>query len=135
MLNTLNKLFLLVCIAVLCLAQINPETHIKTIQIGSMGQSDEAERFRLLLDSELGKVGFATTDDPAHANAILTGALSVRVYADTSRARVTLVLKTPDGKQIWGKDFQPHVSFKGSRDTVKLRAQDAARTLKKDLQP
>jgi hypothetical protein len=40
-----------------------------------MGQSDEAARFQLLLVDELGKAGFATTDDVKTADAVLTGAL------------------------------------------------------------
>src|SRR6266567_4764255 len=84
---------------------------LKRIQIGSMGQSDEAERFRLLLDDELGKKGFVITDDPTTADAVLTGVLSVRVYADGSVARATMLLKSPDGLRIWGKDFQPRVKF------------------------
>jgi hypothetical protein len=108
---------------------------VKRIQVGSMGQSDEAERFRLLLADELGKVGFATTDDAKTADAVLTGALSVRTYAEKSRARVTVVLKTPGGLRMWGKDFQPRLNLKfGTSDTVKLRAQDVARTLRKDVE-
>jgi hypothetical protein len=106
---------------------------IRRIQVGSMGQSDEAERFRLLLEDELGRVGFATTDDAKTADAVLTGALSVRVYADTSLARVTVVLKTPDGLRIWGRDFEPHHKFGRVKDTVRLRAQDVAKTLRKDV--
>jgi len=106
---------------------------VKRIQVGSMGQSDEAERFRLLLADELVKVGFATTDDAKTADAVLTGALSVRVYAEKSRARVTVVLKTPGGLRMWGKDFQPHLGF-GTSDTVKRRAQDVAKTLRKDAE-
>jgi hypothetical protein len=106
---------------------------IRRIQVGSMGQSDEAERFRLLLEDELGKVGFATTTDAKTADAVLTGALSVRVYADTSRARVTVVLKTPDGLRIWAGDFEPHYKFGRVKDTVRLRAQDVAKALRKDV--
>jgi hypothetical protein len=108
---------------------------VKRIQVGSMGQSDEAERFRLLLADELGKVGFATTDDAKTADAVLTGALSVRVYAEESRARVTVVLKTPGGLRMWGKDFQPNLDFHWrTSDTVKRCAQVVAKTLRKDVE-
>jgi len=105
---------------------------IKRIHVGSMGNSDEAQRFRLLVEEALGKAGFDTTDDPKQADAILTGALSVRVYSDESRARATVVLKTPTGSRLWGKDFEPHFKLGGTRDVVKLRAEDVAKTLKKD---
>jgi len=105
---------------------------VSKIYIGSMGQSDEAERFRILLDTELTKAGFTTVDAPEKADGILTGALAVRVYADESIARVTVVLKTPDGRHLWDKDFQPHAHL-GRIDTVKLRAQDVAKALRKEI--
>jgi hypothetical protein len=116
-----------------CFAQASNLGSVKKIYVGSIGQSDEAERFRLLLEDELGKVGFSTIDDAKSADAVLTGALSVRVYAEESRARVTVILKTPDGVRLWGKDFEPHVKFGGTKDSVKLRAQDVAKTLRKDV--
>jgi hypothetical protein len=106
---------------------------VKKIYVGSMGQSDEAERFQLLLSDELGKVGFSTIDDAKDADAVLTGALSVRVYADESRARVTVVLKTTDGARLWGKDFEPRFKLGGTDDSVKLRAQDVAKALRKEV--
>jgi hypothetical protein len=107
---------------------------VKKIYVGAMGRSDEAERFRILLAGELGKVGFTTTEDPKTADAVLTGALSVRVYAEESRARVAAVLKTPDGLQLWERDFEPRSRFiPGTSDTVKLRAEDVAKALRKDV--
>ena len=106
---------------------------VKKVYVGSMGQSDEAERFRLLLQDELGKAGFTTTEDERTADAVLSGALSVRVYARESIARATVVLKTPDGVRIWEHDFQPHFKF-GARDTVKVRAHDVARALRSDVE-
>jgi hypothetical protein len=44
-----------------------------------MGESDEAKRFRLLLEDELSKRGFSITDKEESADAILTGILSLRV--------------------------------------------------------
>ena len=49
---------------------------VKKIYVGSMGQSDEAERFQLLLSDELGKVGFSTIDNAKDADAVLTSAMS-----------------------------------------------------------
>ena len=103
---------------------------IHRIYVGSMGQSDEAERFRMLLQDELGRAGFLTADSEQDADAILTGALAVRVYADESLARATVVLKDRGGARLWSNDFQPRFHF-GGKDTVKLRAQDVAKALKK----
>jgi hypothetical protein len=97
-----------------------------------MGQSDEAERFRLLLDNELNNVGFLTTEDSATADGVLTGVLSVRAETDGWRARVTVLLKTPDGQRLWGRDFEPHLKL-GIKDSVKLRAEDVAKALQKDV--
>jgi hypothetical protein len=105
---------------------------VKRLALGSMGQSDEAERFRLLLEAELGKAGFATTSDEKAADAVLTGALSVRVYEDGAVARVTVVLKTLDGVHLWSQDFQPRFKIGGTSDSVKLRAQDVAKALMKE---
>jgi len=106
---------------------------IKRIHVGSMGQSDEAERFRLLLAEELVRTGFDVVDDAKLADAVLTGSLAVRVYAEDLTARVTVVLKSPDGVRLWGNDFGPHYSFRGARDPVKRRAQDVAKALQKHV--
>lgn len=66
------------------------------------------------------------------ADAILTGVLAVRVDSDESLARVTVALKSADGQRIWGRDFQPHMKIGGTGDTVKMRAQDVAKALKRD---
>jgi hypothetical protein len=43
-------------------------------------------------------------------------------------------LNAPDGLRLWGKDFQPHTHFSlPSGDTVKVRARDVAKTLRKDV--
>lgn len=106
---------------------------VKKVFVGSMGQSDEAQRFQLLLADELGKVGFIVTDDAKTADAVLTCILAVEVHSNQSLARVTAVLKTPDGVRLWGKNFESHMSFSHTNDTVKLRAQDVAKTLRKDI--
>jgi hypothetical protein len=116
------------------LAQQN--TSLATVQkiyVGPMGQSDEAARFRLLLAEELQKQHFDVVSDAGMADAELTGVLTVRVYADTSLARATVSLKTADGRDIWGRDFEPRHTFGGRNDTVKLRAQDVAKSLRNDV--
>lgn len=127
---------ILMCVLVTgtCFAQENGSlASVKKVYVGSMGQSDEAERFRLLLADELGKAHFATTEDAKTADAVLTGALSIRIYADESLARVTVVMKTPGGLRLWGKDFEPHQRWGRRTDTVKMRAQDVAKNLRKDV--
>ena len=107
---------------------------VKKIRIASMGQGDEAERFRLLLEDKLGKAGFATTTEQSEpADAVLTGVLSLRVYSDTSIARATVILKTLDGTRLWGKDFEPHFKFGQHDDTVIVRAEDVAKALEKEV--
>jgi hypothetical protein len=132
---TMNTAILLsVLVTGTCFAQGNKSlASVKNIYVGTMGQSDEADRFRLLLTDELGKVGFATVEDSNNADAVLTGALSVRVYADESLARATVIMKTPGGLRLWGKDFEPHQRWGRRTDTVKMRAQDVAKTLRKDV--
>jgi len=103
----------------------------KRIHVGSMGQSDEAERFRLLLADELARSGFDIVDDANSADAVLTGSLAVRVQAEKLSARVTVVLKSPDGVRLWGDDFGPTLGIRGGRDPVKHRAQDVAKALRK----
>jgi hypothetical protein len=126
------KLAILLALALPLCAGENTLAFVKRIYIGSMGQSDESERFRILLGAELTKAGFTSVDAPEKADGVLTGAISVRVYADASIARATVVLKTPGGTHLWDRDFQPHAHF-GRVDTVKLRAQDVATTLRKDV--
>lgn len=112
----------------------NDKLHfIQKIQVGEMGKSDEAERFRLLLEGQLEKKGFTVVAAADKADAILTGVLSLRVYDDTSIARATVQLKTSDGKSIWSGDFQPkRTFFKRVDDTVKFRAENIADQLRKD---
>jgi len=103
---------------------------VQTIYVGSMGQGDEAERFRMLLDEQLSDTGFTPVDDPDAADAIMTGVLTVRVHAETSQARATIALKS-DGQRIWSGDFQPRRTWKPVKDTVRFRAQNIAKDLQK----
>lgn len=100
----------LICAVVLfCLGScLSAQTVSLKLFVGTMGRSDEAERFRLLLGEEAEKAGFIGVDRPEAADLILTGALIVRVYADYSQAQATVQLKAPGGERIWGRDFPPH---------------------------
>lgn len=137
--NIKKTILLLICL-VFCITksdafgrQFSPELNkVKSIYVGKMGEGNEAERFRLLLSDELSKKGFDVIDNQGSADAVLTGILSLRVYADTSIARATVALKDRYGKQIWGDDFEPKYSLKNPKDTVKFRAQNIASALRKD---
>ena len=106
---------------------------VQKIYVGEMGTSDEAARFRLLLEEELTKKDFIVTTKPDGADAILTGVLAVRVYADESLARATVRLKSQSDAVLWSGDFQPKSAFfKRVSDTVKFRAQNIAEKLRDD---
>ena len=106
---------------------------VKAIYVGNMGDDDEADRFRLLLEEQIARRGFAVVDSPEKADATLTGALSVRVHRNSSTARVYVTLHTPNGQRLWGRDFGSKMSNLFSlTEPVKLRAQDVANGLKQD---
>ena len=106
---------------------------VKAIYVGNMGDADEADRFRLLLEEQLARKGFAVVDAPEKADAVLTGALSVRVHRNSSTARVYVTLNSSKGLRLWGRDFGSKMSNLFSlTEPVKLRAQDVANGLKQD---
>lgn len=105
---------------------------VRRIYVGEMGERDEAKRFRFLLEDELSKKGFTVVNREQDADAVMTGALSVRVHDEKTRARVYVTLHTPDGERLWGKDFGNKI-FKISirtSDPVKMRAEDVASGLR-----
>ena len=113
---------------------IHPKLHlVQKICVGSMGEADEADRFRLLLEEHLAKKGFTIVEREADADAILTGALAVRVQHSNSRARVYVKLNTPQGEKLWGRDFGSRITSPFNRtEPVKLRAKDVADGLRED---
>ena len=111
-------------------------SQVQKIYVGDMGTADESERFRHLLEDQLTEKGFTVVDEASAADAILTGALSVRVLDDESEARVYVTLRTPGGERIWSKDFGNrlfHNPF-NRKEPVKLRAEDVANGLKRAAQ-
>jgi hypothetical protein len=111
-------------------------SQVQKIYVGDMGTADESERFRHLLEDQLTEKGFKVVDDAANADAILTGALSVRVLDDESEARVYVTLRTTGGERIWSRDFGNrffHNPF-NRKEPVKLRAEDVANGLKRAAQ-
>jgi hypothetical protein len=122
---------------VLVFASTSPEfvqnklSQVQRIYIGGMGQADEAARFRLLLEDRLTEKGFTVVDKPEDADAILKGALSVRVD-DGSEARVYVTLETLKGDRLWTRDFGNGIfkSLFTLKEPVKLRAQEVADALR-----
>jgi|GEM_PF-3757874 len=117
-----------------CLAQAqNPALHlVRKIYVGTMGQGDQSERFRLLLEKEIRRVAFEVADKVENADAILTGTHSVEVRGNKYFARATVVLKTRSGKQIWSGDYVSQHWGEGANDTVETTAENCADGLQKD---
>jgi hypothetical protein len=110
---------------------------VESVHVGEMGTSDEAARFRLLLEEELAERGFQVVEDKAKADAVMTGVLTVRVYDDELVARAKVALKDRTGKRIWGGDFGPRrclkcaVFLKRIPEPVAYRAENIADDLAK----
>ncbi len=95
-----------------------------------MGSGAESQRFHGLLEDELQRVGFAVADAGGDADAVLSGEFSVEVLGDRSFARVTVLLKSNDGKRtLWSGDFISQHKGEGHEDVVKTLAQTCRRTL------
>ena len=109
---------------------------VRRIYVGDMGTADEADRFRFLLEEQLLKRGFDVVLRPEGADAILSGALSVRVYDDKSEARVAVRLASRDGQVLWARDFG-HKRFRinplSLQEPTKRRAEEVAEALRRDF--
>src|SRR2546425_9778335 len=92
--KALNACFVFLLILVMSQTTIAKLHLVEKIYVGEMGNSDEAARFRLLLEEELAKKDFKVVSKPDAADAILSGVLSLRVYAHQSLARATVRLKS-----------------------------------------
>jgi hypothetical protein len=107
---------------------------VKKIFVGDMGEDAEAERFRLLVEEALVKEGFTVVGRAEAADAVLTGALSVRDYDDKSEARAFVRLFTPAGARLWGRDFghRRAVNPFSRKEPTKRRAEEIAEALHRD---
>jgi hypothetical protein len=108
---------------------------VQKIYIGDFGTSDEAARFRLLLEAHLSNKGFTVVNKPENADGILTGILSVTLENGSSRARASVRLKSSEGVLLWSHEAghkAPPIRLKVSRDHVKNRAEDVANKLRGD---
>jgi hypothetical protein len=113
----------------------HPLSDVHRIYVGSMGQDDEAVRFRGLLKQELTQLGFTIEDDSAKADAVLSGTLSVRVLAGYSRAYADVVLQASDGATIWQGSFDAtFLRGRKGNDDVKNCSGNIADKLLKDFQ-
>ena len=108
---------------------------VQKIYIGDMGNADEADRFRLLLEEQLLKRSFDVVLRPEDADAVLTGALTVRTYDRKSEARVSVRLASPDGQVLWAKDFghKRIVNPLSFQEPTKRRAEEVAEALRRDF--
>ena len=106
---------------------------VNKIYVADMGSTDEAARFKLLLDEALSKKGFIVVDTAEKADAIISGILTVRVYDSAAVAHATVLVKNKDGKRLWSGDFGPPTfrSLK-RKDTVQARADTIADHLRDD---
>ena len=114
---------------------------VRKIYIEEMGASDEAARFRLLLEDQLSGKGFTVVDRPEKADAILGGALSVArsgIYGGPADVSVTARLVSADGARLWGDNIggqiiilNPVKSLK-FKEPVEYRARELAKKLRGD---
>ena len=108
---------------------------VQKIYVGDMGSDDEADRFRLLLEEALTKRGFTVVSRAEDSDAVLTGALSVRVLDRATEARVYVRLETRGGERLWAKDFghkRLRVNPFDRTEPAKRRAADVAKGLRED---
>lgn len=114
----------------------NPALHnVNRIQVAGMGTGTDAERFRGLLADELRRVGFTVADAASNADALLSGEFSTELHGNQSFARVTVLLKSRDGKRtIWSGDFISQHKGEGHEDVVKTLAETCAERLRKEWQ-
>ena len=107
---------------------------VRKIYVGDMGHADEAERFRFLLEEALSKKGFIIVDSREEADAILSGALSVRVQDDSTQARAFVKLETQTGHRLWARDFGHRILVNpfDRKEPTKRRAAEIAKELRQE---
>jgi hypothetical protein len=107
---------------------------VHKIYVGDMGRADEAERFRFLVGEELQKRGFTIVERAEDADAVLTGALSVRVGDDSTEARAFVKLEAQGGQRLWAKDFGNRLIYNplSRKEPTKRRASEIAKELRND---
>jgi hypothetical protein len=107
---------------------------VQTICVGEMGQTDEAARFRLLMQEELAKKGFTVVPQPEKADALLTSVVAPGLSGGAPSAPATVELHSLAGERLWGGEYPRRSAlFKHAiRDAVRFRAENVARDLRSD---
>ena len=108
---------------------------VRKIYVGDMGTADEADRFRFLLEEQLKKRGFTVVASATEADAVLSGALSVRVMDQKSEARAFVKLEDAAGRRLWARDFGHKkilVNPFSRQEPTKRRAEEVAKELRRD---
>jgi len=108
---------------------------VRKIYVGDMGTADEADRFRYLLEEQLKKRGFTVVSTASEADAVLSGALSVRVFDQKSEARAFVKLEDAGGRRLWARDFGHKrilVNPFSRQEPTKRRAEEVAKELRRD---
>jgi hypothetical protein len=128
-----RSLIILLALKTVVWGQTTPSlATVLKVYVGPMGQSDDAERFRLLLSEELKKARFAIADNADSADGVLTGTVTVQVQAHDTLVFATVVLNAPSGARLWYGDFHPHIRL-GRTDFLKLRASEVASALRREV--
>ena len=142
MLRMKFRMFVFLAVAVVVILPLrrataqNPALHqVNRIHVAAMGAGAESGRFHGLLEAELQRVGFAVASSAGDADAVLSGDFSAEVHGDRSVARVTVLLKSRDGKRtLWSGDFISQHKGEGHEDVVKTLAETCAEQLRKQWQ-
>ena len=114
---------------------------VQKIYVEEMGTSDEAARFRLLLEDQLSEKGFTVVDKSEKADAVLGGALSVArsgIYGGPADVSVTARLVSPEGGWLWGTNIGGQITILNPvrslkfTEPVEYRAKELAKKLRGD---
>ncbi len=113
-------------------AQSDPALHrVREIRLASFGSSNEATRFRRLLQDALRNNGFEAVG--ACSDATLTGTFSSESHGDYSSAHATPQLKSRDGKQtLWSGDYASQHKGNIPEDVIQTLANTCAERLHHD---
>ena len=131
----LLSLLAIVCFSGLVFAADSPDARlagVSKIFIGEMGKSDHAERFRFVLEDLLVEKGFSVVTDEALADATISGVFTLTIESEDEIARASIRLKLPSGERIWGGEFRPSFSMRGSSDMTKRVAMTVTNRLRED---
>ncbi len=109
---------------------------VRTIYLGRFGDSDEAERFRMVLSIELPRRGFTLVHTLNDADAEVQGILSVRDSFAGPVVTCTAELINLRNDRLWARDYAPKTIWRpapwpSTRDPLKQIAESIAKELQK----